>query len=200
MFCNVIWKEIIYIAKGQFKPFNKYKINGNETIIYIERRDGSVQETVIDTEELEKVKSIGTPWHSHWARKTKSYYCRCCKYISELKYSKTIQMSRFIVDAQDDEVVDHIDHDTMNNKKENLRVTKFIKNVANRKGANSNNKTGVRNVNLVTRYGGKQLYFVQIMRKGEKFKWEFELNEFEEACAFAELKRQEIFGEYAGNG
>lgn len=197
MFCDNIRKEIIYIAKGQFKPFNKYKINGDETIIYIERRDGSVQETVIDTEELEKIKSIGTPWHSHWARKTKSYYCRCCKYISELKYSKTIQMSRFIVDAQDDEVVDHIDHDTMNNKKENLRVTKFIKNVANRKGANSNNKTGVRNVNYIEKLDE---YWVQIMKNGVRYRWIFPGDQFKEACEFAEIKRKEIFGEYAGNG
>lgn len=193
----IIRKEIIYIAKGQFKPFNRYKTDGDITTIYIERRDGSVQEAIIDTEELEKIKSIGTPWHSHWARKTKSYYCRCCKYISELKYSKTIQMSRFIVDAQDDEVVDHRDHDTMNNRKENLRITKFIKNVANRKGANSNNKTGVRNVNYIEK---TDEYWVQIMKDGERFKWIFQSNEFEEACKFAELKRQEIFGEYAGNG
>jgi hypothetical protein len=106
-------------------------------------------------------------------------------------------MSRFIVDAQDDEVVDHIDHDTMNNKKENLRVTKFIKNVANRKGANSNNKTGVRNVNYIEKLDE---YWVQIMKNGVRYRWIFPGDQFKEACEFAEIKRKEIFGEYAGNG
>lgn len=186
------------IAKGQFKGFNKYKINGDETIIYLESRDGSVQEAIIDTEDLDKLIEFGMLWHSHWARKTKSYYCRCSQYIPELKYSRTIQLSRFIMNAKEDEVVDHKDFNTLNDKKDNLRVTKFQKNTTHRNGANSNNKTGVRNVHLVTRYGGKQLYLVQIMRKGERFKWEFSLNQFEDACKFAEEKRKELFEEFAG--
>jgi hypothetical protein len=28
--------------------------------------------------------------------------------------------------------------------------------------------------------------------------WEFPANQFKEACEFAEKKRQELFGEYAG--
>lgn len=83
---------------------------------------------------------------------------------------------------------------------DNLRVTNNARNSQHRNGANQNNKTGVRNVHLVTRYGGKQLYLVQIMRNGERYKWEFDLNQFEEACQFAESKRQELLGEFAGNG
>ena len=72
--------------------------------------------------------------------------------------------------------------------------------MSHRKGANSNNKTGVRNVNLVNKYGGKQVYLVQIMKNYRRYVWEFELDQFEEACEFAEKKRKELFGEYAGNG
>lgn len=38
------------------------------------------------------------------------------------------------------------------------------------------------------------------MRKGERYKWIFPSNQFEEAVKFAEIKRQELFGDYAGNG
>lgn len=37
------------------------------------------------------------------------------------------------------------------------------------------------------------------LEKGERYKWIFPLDQFEEACQFAEIKRQEIFGEFAGN-
>ena len=93
---------------------------------------------------------------------------------------------------------EQIQKNILDNRKDNLRFTNNPNNSANRKSANSNNKTGVRNVHLINRYGGKQVYLVQIMRKGEKFVWEFGLDEFDEACIFAEMKRQEIFGEYAG--
>ena len=84
--------------------------------------------------------------------------------------------------------------------KENLRVVSNSKNLQHRSGANNNSKTGVRNVNLITKYKGKQEYWVQIMKNGERFKWEFGLDKFDEACIFAEEKRKELFGKYAGNG
>jgi hypothetical protein len=114
-------------------------------------------------------------------------------------HGRTIHLHQFVLGGCD--CVDHINHDTLDNRKDNLRIITRSNNSANRKGANSNNKTtGVRNIHLVTRYGGKQLYLVQIMKKGKRYKWEFGLDEFDEACEFAEIKRKEIFGEYAGNG
>lgn len=100
------------------------------------------------------------------------------------------------MDAKKDEVVDHINHDTLDNRKCNLRITTNDKNVKNRKGANKNSKTGVRNVHWIE---SANEYWVQIMRKGISYKWTFSANQFEEACKFAEEKRKELFGEFAGN-
>jgi len=55
-------------------------------------------------------------------------------------------------------------------------------------------------VHLINKYGGKQAYVVQLMKNGERYAWEFGLNQFKEACKFAEEKRKEIFGKFAGNG
>jgi hypothetical protein len=91
--------------------------------------------------------------------------------------------------------VDHINHDTLDNRKRNLRITTNDKNTQNRKGANSNSSTGVRNVN----WGYKRSeYWVQFQKNGEKFKWIFPLDKFDEAVKFAEKKRKDIFGEFAG--
>ena len=114
--------------------------------------------------------------------------------------SKCILLHSMIMGVEKNTIIDHKNHNPLDNRKKNLRIVEPSNNSANRKGANSNNKTGVRNVHLINRYGGKQIYMVQIMRKGERFSWEFELNQFDEACKFAEEKRKELFGKYAGNG
>lgn len=46
----------------------------------------------------------------------------------------------------------------------------------------------------------KNVYRVQMMRNGVRYKRDFTVDQFKEACEFAEKKRKEIFGEYAGNG
>jgi len=109
-----------------------------------------------------------------------------------------VRLHKYIlgIDRYDKSVfVDHINHDTLDNRRENLRIVQAGNNSANRKGANSNSSTGVRNVSYI---GGK--YLVQIMKNGIRNKWDFGKDQFDEACEFAEQKRKEIFGEYAGNG
>jgi len=98
------------------------------------------------------------------------------------------------MNAQKGQCVDHVDHNTFDNRKSKLLISNDNLNLQNRKGANKNSGTGVRNVHLITKYGVKQEYWVQIMKNGEKFKWEFGLNEFDEACEFARQKRIELFG------
>jgi len=93
--------------------------------------------------------------------------------------------------------VDHKNHDSLDNKKENLRVVEAGNNSANRKGANKNNGTGVRNIFWSKR---ENCYYVSIMKNGIPHKKKFEVDEFEKAKEFAKEKRKELFGEYAGKG
>lgn len=97
----------------------------------------------------------------------------------------------------DYEVVDHKKHNTLDNREFNLQIVPASKNSSNRNGANKNSKTGIRNVHWIE---SANEYWVQIMRKGERFKWIFKENQFEEACNFAEIKRKELFGKHAGYG
>lgn len=182
---------------------NRFIFKEDNVIIVLSRRKKEDIQTIIDFEGYETIKDLDYVWVPSYDPKLDGYYVKGQKYIGlypngNPKY-KYCYLHRLIVNAPKGKYVDHINHDTLDNRKINLRIVEGNKNSSNRDGANKNNITGVRNVHLVTRYGGKQLYLVQIMRKGERFKWEFELNEFEEACRFAESKRLELFGEYAGN-
>lgn len=141
-------------------------------------------------------------WHLRYDPSTKQYYARATGRKSEghkPNYYLHMVILNHEFDKDDYYVVDHKNQNKLDNRKDNLRLVPQYNNLQHRKGANSNNRTGVRNVNLV-RYNNKEIYRVQIMRRGERFSWDFELHEFDEACKFAEMKRKEIFGQYAGQG
>ena len=56
-------------------------------------------------------------------------------------------LHRLLTDTTDPDIrVDHENYDTLDNRKNNLRVTNDDKNTKNRSSKNSNNKSGHRNV------------------------------------------------------
>ena len=197
-------KEVFVIVRpGALLPFNDYEIRGNITAIFLENKEGLKLETLIDTEDLDKIKAMDLHWHLRYDPSTKQYYARATGRKSEghkPNYYLHMVILNHEFDKDDYYVVDHKNQNKLDNRKENLRLIPQYNNLQHRKGANSNNKTGVRNVHLINKYGGEQVYMVQIMRKGERFCWEFSLDQFEEACKCAEEKRKELFGEYAGSG
>jgi hypothetical protein len=89
--------------------------------------------------------------------------------------------------------VDHINHDKLDNRIENLRIASRAENIRNQSGARANNKLGVRNV----------------VRHGPSFRATVKCNgvshrlgvypTIEEAAAAAEAKRIELFGQFKGN-
>jgi len=185
----------------KFKGFNEYEIRDNITVVFLHNREGQKMECLIDTEDLNKLIQFNRHWQACWAENTQSYYASCMDYSPEYtnkSHSRKVYMHRFLLDNPDG-FVDHENNSKLDNRKSNLRVTENKYNIRNRKGANSNSSTGVRNVNRIKGYK-EDKYLVQFMRDGEKFIWEFSINQFEEACKFAEKKRKEIFGEFAGNG
>lgn len=131
-----------------------------------------------------------------WDDDIQNYYIRCTLRDGKKPNGKTkyrmFYLHRYIMDAEEGNYVDHMNHNSLDNTKNNLKVTTDQENVSNRKGANKNSGTGVRNVNYGT---DKAEYWVQFMRKGERYRWVFPLNKFNEACKFAEIKRKEIYGD-----
>jgi hypothetical protein len=182
------------------RKFNKYISNGDLTIIICEKRNGEIHYVLIDTEDLEKITSKVNHITASWYPEIEGYYATSTKYLGMKNgktQHKTFLIHDLIMQPDKGQVVDHIEtKKTLDNRKSNLRVTEAHNNSSNRKGANKNSGTGVRNVN----YGaGRREYWVQFCRKGERFKYKFPLAQFQEACNFADIKRIELFGEFAGN-
>lgn len=205
---NIFGIEESYINKkvndlSTYKPktkgfSNSYEIDGDITYIYIITRKLEKYKVLIDTEDLPKLIQFDQTWYISWSEKNKRAYIKS-SYNSKIKNRKktTVFLHRFIMDfPSSDKDVDHLNHNFLDNRKQNLKIKDRYGNAQNRKGANKNSSTGVRNVNLITKYDGRQEYWVQFMKKGEKFKWEFPINKFKEACEFAEKKRKELFGDY----
>ena len=68
-----------------------------------------------------------------------------CNYASTEEKGKTILLHRFIIDAKEDDVVDHIDRNRLNCMKENLRIVNMSENAKNR-GIRNDNSSGVTGV------------------------------------------------------
>ena len=132
-------------------------------------------------------------WDSH----TKAHYVASTEYLGMLSgksQHKTMLLHRYVTDAKEDEVVDHENHNQLDNRKENLRITKTIKNTKHRKGRNYNNTSGYRNVSRV-----KNKWYVQLQVDGVgTLLKKFPLDQLEEAGAYAKEMRNKYYGDFQG--
>ena len=94
------------------------------------------------------------------------------------------------------ETVDHINGNTFDNRKTNLRIVEDSNNLTNRKSKNSNNKSGYRNV-CWSKSESKWLVQLQINGKNTVLG---KFDDVDEAGRFAEEMRQKYYGEFAGKG
>lgn len=154
---------------------------------------------------MERIKKLSLEsklhWHVRYAPNTGTYYAMASKRIDTedgKRKGESVYLHVEIMNPEHNKniYIDHFNHDTLNNTKINLRRTENKKNLRHRKGANSNNSTGHRNVN---RSNDPNILWVQFMKNGQRYKWDFLVNQYDEACKFADIKRQELFGEYSGN-
>lgn len=113
---------------------NKYTIKGK--IAYIELTQGQV--TKIDVEDLDRV--LQYRWLASYNTTVRKYYV-----ITRIN-GKTTYLHRFLMNAPRGVTVDHIKHDTLDNRKKKLRLVTNQKNCENRNGHYTTSKTGIRGV------------------------------------------------------
>lgn len=94
---------------------NGFEIKGNETKIYVHKRNGKIYEVLVDTEDLSIIIDNASSIQVHDCDSV-NYAKYICK---KDKKSKTLH--RLIMKTPEHLVVDHIDHDGLNNRKSNLR-------------------------------------------------------------------------------
>ena len=100
------------------------------------------QVALIDDEDYELVSRY--KWCAHWNKHTKSYYAETNLKKEGGGYA-TIIMHRIIMNAKKGKQVDHINHDTLDNRKENLRLCTNSENSQNQ-GKRINNTSGFKGV------------------------------------------------------
>ncbi|WP_144509889.1 hypothetical protein [Bacillus sp. FJAT-22090] len=170
---------------------NKYEIREDVTAIFLSNKKGEEYETLIDTEDLAKVREQNLSWHLKWDKVLEQYYCKATKYLGvvEGKYKyQTIHLHALVVDFKMQHI-DHKNHNTLDNRKSNLIDTTAQKNLFNRIGANKNTSTGVRNVSFC-KTTGKYLVQLQINRKNVLFG---RFKELEDAILCAEENRAKYY-------
>ena len=106
--------------------------DGTTTIYYASKKSKQLLYTIIDTEDFEKVSSIKNTWYISSNGKNVKYR------VKATINKKKVYLYRFLLDLTDDDlVVDHIDGDTLNNTKKNLRICTTSENAQNRIQGNS---------------------------------------------------------------
>lgn len=122
---------------------NKYEIRGDVTAIYLDRKDGTTTETLIETKDLNKVSDFGK-WSASRSG-LEFIYVQCYTRFENGK-RESFQLHRVIMNAPKGLQVDHINGDTLDNRGSNLRVVTSAQNCQNRKAANTGSKSGIRGV------------------------------------------------------
>lgn len=123
---------------------NDFKIIENIAYITINSKKFGELKCLIDTEDLDKVKDI-------------------CWNVDKDKYPthKNIRMHNLILSPKEGCVIDHINHNTLDNRKCNLRIVTYRANNLNRI-LNKNNKTGITGVRFKKNENVYEVYYGKI--------------------------------------
>ena len=120
------------MGKKVCNPNNVIYYDDYAELILTDRSGNEVGRTKIDIEELDRIKKY------RW-----NYGCR--NYVRAIVDGKQILLHRFIINCPEDKVVDHINGDTLDNRKCNLRICSNQQNCmnANLSKNNTSGYTGV---------------------------------------------------------
>ena len=91
-------------------------------------------------------------WYAAWDRKRQEF--RAVRGIKKNGKVKTVRLHRAIMGAKNWSMkVDHINHNPLDNRRDNLRVCTHTENCRNRRGPQKNSTSGVRGVYWNKLYG-----------------------------------------------
>tara|TARA_R100000152_G_C6636325_1_gene82350 strand:- start:6 stop:569 length:564 start_codon:yes stop_codon:yes gene_type:complete len=111
--------------------------------------------------------------------------------------SGCIMMHKFIMNAPKGMCVDHINHDGLDNRRENLRICTYSQNSQNKR-RRVDSKSGYKGVHQISeKYKLKKRFMAYLRPKGQK---RIRLGHYltaEEAAKAYDKKAKELFGEFA---
>lgn len=107
---------------------NTFKIDGDVCTIFLKRKNGEIVKTIIDSKNL-FVLNIAR-WFAWYSPSTKTYYVQ--GNIKENGKHKVVYLHRIIKGSPKGLSIDHINHNTLDNRECNLRAITTEKNCQNR--------------------------------------------------------------------
>lgn len=129
---------------------NKYIVEDNNTYLEITRKNGDKYYYLIDKEDIPRLKI--TPW------------AVAVRHAGVYAYSiKMGLLHRYILGVKDKSVVDHINRNTFDNRKANLRITNYLINAINSRKPRS--YTNIRYIEPVKEKRRKQKYSVNVCKR-----------------------------------
>lgn len=112
---------------------NDYEICGDTTQILMQERNGQRLVALIDTADLELAQTVAGAWHGIFHPHSQTWYVRC----SPNRLHDMVLLHRLLLTPPDGLVVDHINHDGLDNRRQNLRVATLSVNARNRRAQSS---------------------------------------------------------------
>ena len=154
---------------------------------------------LVDDEDFIKLNQYD--WYPRKDNK-KNFYAQRSEYLGKIdgKYRQTtIQMSREIKRVTDPKIpIDHKNGNTLDNRKENLRITTKSGNNSHLHGLKSNNTSGFRGVTKNKEYPKGRLWRARIYSKDGKRIVLGQYTTAEEAARAFDKAAREIYGEFCG--
>lgn len=176
-------------------PFNEYKIFDDHAVFYIINKKNETYKVKIDIDHIERLTEFNNKWYAKWAGW--AYYVCHSEYLGFFNGRSTYKihyLHRWLTSAKKKEYVDHINFDTLDNRSINLRLSSNSDNSKNRNGANSNNKSGYRNV-CWDKWKCQWKMQLQINGKNTILGY---FDDVHEAGKFAEEMREKHYKEFKG--
>ena len=156
--CDYCGKEFFKYPsqlKGYIKHYCsnecRYKANKQTNKIYYENdyayilltKDNITKKVLFDIDDIEKIQMY--KWHLH-LRKSDMRYDACTNTSGSHKTRRYVNMPRYLLDYQGDLTIDHINRNTLDNRKQNLEIKTNQQNSMNIH-THKNSTTGISGVN-----------------------------------------------------
>lgn len=140
-------KDNLKLYSGQINNYF-YQLD-DKTIVIEVKRKGTVYQCLIDIDDFEIINNIGYTWQILETHIDTHLYVvnTIRKVIDGKRKSRTIFLHRLIMNCDNPELeVDHLNHNTLDNRKSNLEIKTVSENQRNRKGPIKGNKSGFKGV------------------------------------------------------